>query len=198
MNRHALIVGAAVAALSLSACNKKHDETKGAATPAEQAAVPNANPAATIPTPANEAAAPDFVSKAAASDMFEIAAAKLALKRTANPQIKKFAQMMVTDHTKSSAGLKKAITDSAQPLVIPTALPDNLKGKLDDLTKADAKDFDKNYLDNQVDAHQDALNLLQRYAQDGDVPGIKEFAAATAPIVQQHLNQAKTLRDSVK
>lgn len=52
-------------------------------------------------------------------------------------------------------------------------------------------------MDGQVDAHQDALNLLQRYAQDGDVASIKSFAATTAPVVQGHLDQAKVLRDAL-
>ena len=196
MNRHLLIAGATVAALSLAACGQK-TETQGAATPAEQAATPAANPAATIITPADEAAAPDFVAKAGASDMFEVEAAKVAEKRSTNPEVKKFAAEMITAHTKSTAALKKAIADSGQTaLAPPAALPADLQGKLDDLTKAD--NFDVAYLDNQVDAHQSALNLMQRYAQDGDVPAIKAFAAATAPVVQQHYDHAKTLRDAVK
>lgn len=199
MSRHMLIVGAAVAALSLAACGKKAETTtEGAATPAEQAATPDANPAATVPTPSNEATAADFVPKAAASDMFEIEAAKIAQKRSTNAQVKKFAAEMIKAHTDSTAGLKKAIVDSGQTFDLPTVLPSDLQGKLDDLTKADAKDFDKKYADEMGDAHQDALNLLQRYAEDGDVPAIKTFAAATAPTVQKHLEMAKGLEDGMK
>ena len=193
MTRTLLIAG--VCALALAACNKTPTETKGAA---EQAATPDANPAATIPSPANEAAAVDFVPKAAASDMFEIAAAKVALKRSTNPEVKKFAQMMIDGHTKSTAGLKKALADSGSTVALPTDLPDNLKGELDDLNKVDAKDFDKKYADSQVDAHNDTLNIMQRYAQDGDVPAIKAFAAATAPVVQEHLNMAEGLKNGMK
>ena len=195
MTRHLLIAGAAVAALSLAACGQK-TETKGAATPAEQAATPDANPAATVITPSNEAAAPDFVAKAAASDVFEVEAAKLAQTKAKNPGVKKFADEMVTAHTKSTADLKKAIADSGQTLALPTALPKDLQDKLSDLGKAE--NFDKAYMDNQVDAHQAALDVLQRYAQDGDVPVIKAFAAATAPTVQQHLEKARVVRDAVK
>src|SRR5688572_5063890 len=101
MYRKLLVTGAAFAALVVAACNRPA-ETDGAATPAEQAATPDANPAATIPTPANEAAAPDFVAKAAASDMFEIAAAEVAQKRATDAKVKAFAAMMVKDHTKST------------------------------------------------------------------------------------------------
>ncbi|MDG2529881.1 DUF4142 domain-containing protein [Caulobacter endophyticus] len=198
MTRKLLIVGAAFAALSLAACGQKTDETKGAATPAEQAATPDANPSATVPTPADEAAAPDFAAKAAASDMFEIEAGKVALKRSTNADVKKFAQAMIDAHTATSQGLKAAIAASGASITLPTALPEDLQGKLDDLNKADAKDFDKKYADSQVDAHQAALNLLQRYAQDGDVAAIKTFAAETAPKVQEHLNMAEGLKNGMK
>jgi putative membrane protein len=69
-----------------------------------------------------------------------------------------------------------------------------MQDDLDDLSKAGNDDFDKKYADSQVDAHQAMLNLLQRYAQDGDTPAIKTFAAATAPTVQEHLNMAEGLK----
>ncbi|UAL10502.1 DUF4142 domain-containing protein [Caulobacter segnis] len=194
MTRHFMIAGAAVAALSLAACGQKTDETKGAATPAEQAATPDANPAATVPTPSDETKADVFVAKAAASDLFEIEAAKLAAKRSTNPSVKKFAAAMEKAHTATTADLKSAIAASGAAITPPTMLPADLQEDLDDLNKADAKDFDKKYADSQVDAHQAALNLLQRYAQDGDTPAIKAFAAATAPKVQEHLNMAEGLK----
>jgi putative membrane protein len=194
MNRHIMFGAAAIAALSLAACGQKTDETKGAATPAEQAATPDANPAATVPTPADETKADVFAMKAADSDMFEIAAAKLAATRSTNPSVKKFAAAMEKAHTATSAELKSAIAASGATITLPTMLSEDAQGKIDDLTKADAKDFDKKYADDMVDAHQSALNLLQRYAQDGDTPAIKAFAAATAPKVQEHLNMAEGLK----
>ena len=194
MTRHLLIVGAAIAALSVAACGQK-TETKGAATPAEQAATPDANPAATVPTPSAENKAPDFVAKAATTDMYEIEAAKIAAKRSTNAEVKKFAKMMIDAHTKSTAALKAAITASGVAITPPAMLPADLQDKIDDLNKASDKDFDKTYADDQVDVHQAALNLLQRYAQDGDVDAIKAFAAATAPTVQEHLNTAEGLKN---
>lgn len=194
MTRHFLVVGAAIAALSLAACGQKSDETKGAATPAEQAATPDANPAATVPTMADETKADVFATKMADSDMFEIEAAKLAVSRSTNPSVKKFAMMMETAHKKTSDGLKSAISASGVVFTAPAMLSKEMQDELDDLSKADAKDFDKAYADAMVDAHQAALNLLQRYAQDGDTPALKTFAAETAPKVQEHLNMAEGLK----
>jgi putative membrane protein len=198
MTRKLLIVGAAIAALSVAACGQKADETKGAATPAEQAATPDANPSATVPTPSDETKAATFVEKAAATDMYEIEAAKVAAKRSTNAEVKKFAAMMEKAHTKTTEDLKAAIAASGAALTPPTALPADLQDKLDDLNKASNEDFDKTYADDQVDAHQAALNLMQRYAQDGDTAAIKAFAAATAPAVQEHLNHGRRPEEGLR
>lgn len=190
MNRTLLLAGAAALALTLGACNKKPDEAAMGA--------PDANPAATIPTPADEAAAPDFVDKAAVSDMFEVESSRIALERTKNPDIKAFAQMMVDAHTKTTENLKTAIAGSGLALTPPGALPDDKMSTLADLRSASADDFDRKYMDAQVDGHQAALDLLTRYAQDGDNASLKAFAAATAPAVQQHLDKARPLRDALK
>jgi putative membrane protein len=194
MKRQLLIVGAAIAALTVAACGDKAEKTSAE----QQAATPDANPAATVPSMANETAAPDFVAKASATDMFEIEAGKLAVERSTNAEVKKYAQMMVDAHTAMSADLKSAIAASGQTLAPATALTPDLQDKLDDLRTADAKDFDKEYADDMVDVHQAALNAVQRYAEGGDVPALKAFAAAGAPKIQEHLNQAEGLKNGMK
>lgn len=193
MNRIILLAGAAALSLSLAACGKKAEEADMAAQ-----GTPDANPTATVPTPSNEAAAPDFVQKAAASDMFEIESSKVAVERTKNPQVKEFAQSMIDMHTRTSADLKQAVTDSGLALPPPPAmLPEDKAEAVADLRKADAADFDKKYMDAQVDGHQAALDLMTRYGQDGDNPVLKAAAAKTAPIVQDHLTKARAIRDGL-
>jgi putative membrane protein len=187
MTRKFLIAGCAVLALSAAACSKKADT-----------ATPDANPAATVPTPANEAAAPDFATKAAIGDMFEIESSKVALDRSTNKDVKAFAQMMIDAHTQSTADLKAAITASGLTIALPAALPQDKLDAIDGLTKADAKDFDKKFMDAQIDGHQAALDLMARYGQDGTVQPIKDFALKTGPVVQTHLDHAKTIKDALK
>ncbi|ATC26418.1 DUF4142 domain-containing protein [Caulobacter vibrioides] len=194
MIRHFLMTGAAVAALGLAACGQKSDETKGAATPAEQAATPDAKPAATVPTLAGETKADVFAAKLADGAMFEIEAAKLATSRSTNPSVKKFAIAMDAAQKKTSRSLNTAIITSGVTINLPTMLSQDLQDALDDLAKTHPKDFDKQYADVMIDTHQSTLNLLQRYAQDGDTPTLKTFAAETAPTIQEHLNMAEGLK----
>ena len=175
----------------LAACGQKIEE-EGVA---QQ---PDANPAATIPTPANEAGANDFVAKAVASDMFEIESSRAALEKSSSAEVKKFAQEMIDAHTKSSADLKAALATSGLAITPAATLPQDKADKVAELRTTEANDFDKEYLDEQVDAHQAALDLMQRYANDGDNAALKAFAAAKAPIIQGHYDHAKTLRDAIK
>lgn len=189
MNRHALLVGVAALSLTLAACGQNNDRT--------EAVAPDANPTATIPTPTDETSAPEFVAKAAASDMFEIEAGRIALERSANAEVKAFARMMVDGHNKATADLKAAIAASGLMITPPATLPDDKSSALADLRAVDAAGFDRAYMSGQVDAHQATLNLMSRYAQDGDSPQIKGAAAAMLPTIQQHLDKARTLRDSL-
>src|ERR1700743_1132457 len=59
----------------------------------------------------------DFIKEAATSDMLEIEAAKIA-EQKGNADEKKFAEQMVTDHTKTSTELKGLV-----PADMKTALP---------------------------------------------------------------------------
>lgn len=194
MPRHLLIAGAAIAALSLAACGQAADDN--ATAPAESV-TPDANPAATLPTPADEASAPDFVRLAAESDMFEIQSSQMAVERAQNAEVKEFARMMIEAHNKTTADLKAAIQASGQAITPPTQPSEEIADELNDLRETAAGDFDKAYIDEQVEAHQEALNLMQRYAGDGDVPELQAFAAATAPAIQQHLDRAKALQETL-
>ena len=60
----------------------------------------------------------DFVTEAANSDMLEIAAAKIAQEK-GNADEKKFAEQMITDHTKTTADIKAMVTSGDVKAEIP-------------------------------------------------------------------------------
>ena len=193
-----LLVSAATVLLALAACSKSADQVNApsAVTNEEVAATPSANPASTDLSATDVTKAANFVTLAAASDMFEIQSSKIALQRSTNTQVKKFAQMMIDAHSKTTAALKGLVAGQSN-LSLPTALPSDLQAKLDQLGSVSPADFDNTYLNDQIDGHQSALNVMQRYAKDGDLEPLKQFAATTAPVVQQHLDKAKALRKAL-
>jgi putative membrane protein len=141
------------------------------------------------PTPSGQ----EFVNTAAKSDAFEIAAAKLAATNAQSAEVKSFATMMIEAHTASTAKFKKAASD-AQPAITPDpTLTADQNEDLAELKGLKGADFDKEYIDGQVDAHKDALALLRKYADDGTVPPLKTAASEVAPTVETHLVEARKL-----
>ena len=139
----------------------------------------------------------DFVKEATISDMTEIAAAKIALEK-GNAEEKKFAQQMVTDHTKTSTELKGLVSSGDVKAEIPAALDSSSQKKIDKLKDSKPENFAGQYDPMQVSAHKDAVSLFQRYAKGGDNPKLKDWAGKTLPHLQHHLEMAQSLNNTRK
>jgi len=139
----------------------------------------------------------DFVKEAATSDMTEIAAAKIALEK-GNADEKKFAQQMVTDHTKTSSELKELVSSGAIKATLPTALDSSSQKKIDKLKNTKPENFASEYDPMQVSAHKSAVSLFERYAKGGDNPKLKDWAGKTLPHLQHHLEMAQALNKNRK
>ena len=192
-----IIVASALAlALSLAACNKAENTAQSAANTAGEAmddagamasnAMVDAKQAMTATPPA-----PEFVNTAAKSDAYEIAAARLALTNAASQAVKDFANEMIKAHTDSTARLKAAAAKAN--LTPDPMLTNDQNDDLAELGKKKGAEFDEDYIDDQVDAHQTALAMMRDYAEKGDNADLKAVAGEIAPIIQKHLDHAKSL-----
>jgi putative membrane protein len=130
--------------------------------------------------------AQDFTTRAAMSDMYEIASANIALEKAAGAPTREFAQMMVAEHTKSWQALKDAATQSGRTLTMPTQLDFERQGRIDILRSLNGEEFDREYMSQQMAAHRKALMLLKAYGGNGDVAELRQFAQSTIPAVQKH------------
>lgn len=185
--------------LSLAACGPKTEQkVDAAANDTSEVLADAGNTASDAVHSARDALAPtpsgqEFIDKAAQSDAFEIAAAKLALTNAASSGVKNFARDMTKAHTESTAKIKTAARQSAPRLTPQATLTDDQNTKLADLSKLTGADFDRNYMSGQVKAHEDALALMENYAKNGEVAPLKTAAGEIAPIVQGHLDMARSL-----
>jgi putative membrane protein len=175
--------------LAAAACNRDADQANTVNDDAFAQEEATANEPATAADSAQQ-----FVDSAAASDFYEIEAGKLGSTKASSADLKSFAQMLVADHTKSSAELKASAGELSPALTPPTALPADKQAKVDALKAASGADFDRLFLSQQVEAHSAALDLLRGYAAGGDAATLKAFAEKTAPIVQAHLDKARTMQ----
>lgn len=200
MKRMCVMAAVLIAGTSLAACNDTNRQRAEATmNSAEQMAdtagerIENAvdnTVAAIMPTPSPQ----EFVNRAAKSDAFEIAAAKLAAKNAASADVKAFAAEMIKAHTDSTAKVKAAAS-AAQPAITPDAtLTAEENEDLVKLGRLTGAKFDEDYMDGQVDAHEKALSLMRSYASGGEVASLKAVAGEIAPVVESHLTMARDLK----
>lgn len=135
----------------------------------------------------------DFIQKAAMSDMYEVEAGKIATQKGQTAPVKGFAEMMVDAHSKTTEELKGIIASEKINVDLPTKLDAKHQKLIDDLNTASSADFDSTYAKQQVDGHQEAVDLFNSYAKKGNNAALKAFAQKTLPVIQQHLNAAKKL-----
>lgn len=130
----------------------------------------------------------EFVIKAASGDMFEIESSKLAKDTSKSDEVKKFAEQMIADHTKST----KELTEVAKKanLGLPTKMLDE-HARLLEKVKGGKNDFDKAYMDAQLTAHKEAVELFTNAAKNVKDPGIKAFAEKTLPVIKEHYEHAQ-------
>jgi len=128
----------------------------------------------------------DYVKAAGAGDLYETKASQLVLGSTKDAHVKMVAKMMIADHAKSTAMVKKAAMSSGLHPAPPMLEPKQ-KAMIAELTAAKGTDRDTAYLKQQKAVHEEALALHSGYAADGSNPALRDAAKKIAPVVQHHI-----------
>lgn len=133
-----------------------------------------------------------YVMKAGASDLYERDSSRLVLQTTTNSNLKRFAQMMVTEHSKSTADVKKAALKGGVHPKPPRLTPEQA-GNIAALRASQGTERDTLYISQQKAAHQDALALHQAEAANGRSKPLQMVASKIVPVVQHHIEMLNTM-----
>lgn len=133
----------------------------------------------------------DFVDEAAQSGITEIEAGKLALQKSGSADVKTFAQHMIDDHTKANQALMALAKKHDLEVPDDAALLDKAKKAILEMRD---ESFDKAYANNQVNAHEKAVELFKKESTSSDNAELKAFATEKLPTLEQHLQKAKELQ----
>jgi putative membrane protein len=138
-----------------------------------------------------------FVTAAATSDMYELAAAKIVIDRTHNSAVKRFARTMLSAHTKTTDELTSILATEKLSVTPPSVLDVRRQTMINNLHGMKDADFDERYISQQVDAHEEALILMRGYHNSGDNKALKAFAGSVENAVKMHLGMAERLNKSL-
>lgn len=140
----------------------------------------------------------DFMIEAASNGMKEVELAKIAEQKSSNQRVKAFAKLMVTEHTKTNTELQTLA--QAKNVTLPGMMGDKDLKIFDELRAKSDAEFDKDYMNEMVDGHQNMVNKFKKRAKEEDKRDseISAFAQKTLPHLQMHLDSARAIYDSLK
>jgi putative membrane protein len=192
----------AVAALAVAACSKKEnygaDTTAASSTAAVDTSAMAANAPASTSGNWTDANIVALLDEANAAD--STAGAVAATKGT-NSQVREFARRMMRDHhqlrAQGQALAKKLNVTPAAPSDDP--FPPVVQSYTQTLTStAKGKDFDKAYIDGEVDVHKKVLDVATKAAGQTQTTELKNLIQKAAPVIQAHLDLAESIQKKLK
>jgi len=137
----------------------------------------------------------EFVKKAASGGMFEVELGKVAKEKSADGEVRRFGERMVTDHTKAN----KELTDVAKAAgyAVPTKMMVKHQEHLDAFKKESGKTFDQDYIKHMVKDHEEDIEEFDRASREARNPELKAFATKALPTLKEHLEMARRIRDAM-
>lgn len=143
-----------------------------------------------------------IASIAVTANQIDVRYGEIALQKSNDPEVKKFAQNMVNDHNsviKMAVELAGKLGVTPEDNEVTQSLLAGEKETTKMLQSKSGKEFNKAYIDNEVAYHQaviDAVNnVLIPNAKNTE---LKALLVKVAPVLQQHLEHAKMVQKNYK
>jgi len=130
-----------------------------------------------------------FLRHAASDGLAEVQLGQMAAEQATNPEVQRFGQRMVTDHTKANQELM-ALAQSKN-ISIPKEIDKKHQKTAEALAKKHGTSFDREYMRDMVTDHEKAVQLFTTAAKEGHDADVKAFANKTLPTLQEHLQMAR-------
>lgn len=126
------------------------------------------------------------------ANIAEIETGRLALEKSQNPQVRKFAQQMIDDHTAAQQQLQALAQAKGVTLTQETDLQHKTLATA--LRVLSGETFDSQYMKRVgVNNHQRTVELLQKAQKNSTDPEVRAMAAKMLPTVQSHLQMAQQM-----
>jgi putative membrane protein len=152
---------------------------------ASHAAAVDANEAGGGGQPVDDIA---FVKQATESGRKEIKSARDALPQLKEPELKRIAEMLVTDHTGAAERLSRLATAKQWPLPGPPSTPSAPP------SGTASSDFDAKWTAEMIAGHERSVALYRAQAQNGEDKDLRKYASETLPTIERHLAELRRLQ----
>ncbi len=137
-----------------------------------------------------------FLEEVAQHSIAEVQSGKIAAARGANPQVKKFGQMMVQDHGKMYEEVVQLAR--AKAVSLPGQPDRGNTREADKLQKLSGPEFDREYMAAMVKDHERDAKEFRKMSRNAKDPDVKAFAQKTLPVIEEHLIMARDVANPAR
>jgi putative membrane protein len=188
----------AIAALALTACAKKESYSTDSTAASSTVSADTSAMAAPAPAAWSD---PNIVALLDEANAADSTAGALAATKGTAAAVRDFGKRMARDHhtlrAQGAALAKKLNVTPAAPSDDPLpAVAQKEMGTLNSTAKG--KDFDKAYIDSEVDVHKAVLDLATKAAGQTQNAELKALIQKAAPVIQAHLTLAESIQSKMK
>jgi putative membrane protein len=136
-----------------------------------------------------------FLANTAQGSGAEVALSRLALERSTNPEVKRFAQKTIRDHEK----LNQEITQIANRRGMTVSMePDATEDKISThLSKLSGNEFDREYMSEMIADHAKMTAKLDAQTKQTKDSELQQWAARQLPLFQEHLHTAQSINQDL-
>ncbi|MBN8668660.1 MAG: DUF4142 domain-containing protein [Chitinophagales bacterium] len=144
-----------------------------------------------ILTPTEETA--DFLVRAANATMTEIQLTQLAMDKSSLSSIRSLSKELKKDHQEMNDEIKRLARE--RNIALPDMVSNESEKDLTDLRQRSGNDFDKEFIKEIIDRHDESIRLYENAVSKGDAPEVRDFASKCLPALRSHRDKAKDLQD---
>lgn len=136
-----------------------------------------------------------FVETVSASNAAEIRLAELATSKAQELAVKRFAQRMITDHSRMQRDWSAVASRTGMPMI--GTIGFQHQQQLARLERLSGREFDRAYMATMVQNHQETVNSFEHIGRSAQSSDLRELATRSLPELQEHLQLARQVADQV-
>jgi putative membrane protein len=140
----------------------------------------------------------NFVAQANLGAPFQVDSGRVAEDKARTDEIRDYAHLMVTSHIPVVEALNKILQRKGLTAPPNTLLQGAYRAMVTSLKAESRKALDRDYVDGQIEYQKGNAALFQYEIQYGTDTDLKEFARATLPKIEDHLQRALRLAGASK
>lgn len=152
---------------------------------------PSSDEVATPEQPGQLAGGKEFLAQMMQDSLAEVELCMLALQKASNEDLRKFALMMLDEHSKFGQTMEKVAGN--MKIDLPKQRSKAQASSISSLEGLKGREFDKRFIEQNRQYHENELKVFKHYAAEEKDAGLKKLAEAGVEMFSKHLKMVQDL-----